>query len=200
MLDKSNCSVCHVIKQLSVFNEYGECVSPRKSFHSFEYRSDQEFHSPIEFASLFLQLEFNEVVAIFWQEVTLHSMRSSQDETVELLVQKFVHQLDSRKLKHAFVWWYNAFCVSIQNRVVFAPLPGQHRWPQNCYAVLPKVNSKLGKARHRTKKQRRVARNKFFLDQQKTIKNSVCSTGLSSFADDVFLDVSSFSDYLFLDV
>ena len=123
---------------------------------------------------------------LFLQEVTLHSMHSSEDETAELLVIEFVYQSNSRKLKHAVGWWHRVCCIDVQSRVVFAPPAGEHRWPKNCYAVLFNVDSKPGKARHRTKKQRREARNRFFRDRQKTITSSVCSTGVSSFADSVF--------------
>ena len=109
-------------------------------------------------------------------------MRSSKDETVQQLVGEFVHKSDILKLKPAFVRWQRAFCFSVQNRMVFAPAPGEYRWPTNCYAMLSNVQGKSGRARHRTKKQRRKARNKFLRDCKKIITSLACSTGLSSFA------------------
>ena len=97
------------------------------------------------------------------------------------MVLEFLQSSDSQKLKDAFSRWHCKYRFSLQNRVVFAPPPGEHRSPKNCYAVLPNVNGKSGRARHRTKKQKRNARNKYFRDRWKIITSSACFTGLSSF-------------------
>ena len=95
----------------------------------------------------------------------------------EAMVAEFLHSSDS--LKDAFIRWHCEYRFSLQNRVVFAAPPSEHRWPKNCYAVLPNVYGKSGRARHRTKKQKRNARNKYFRDRRKIITSSVCATGLS---------------------
>ena len=119
-----------------------------------------------------------------FDETVLHAFKWRRNSTAvrsEAMVLEFLHSSDSQKLKDSFVRWHCEYLFSLQNRVVFAPPPGEHRWPKNCYALLPNIHAKLGRARHRTKKQKRNARNKYFRDCRKIITSSACLTGFSSF-------------------